>query len=374
MNRRQLLFSSAALATLPRLGFAKPLAPAVTSALVGAAWRGPHPGDPYQAGVLAADWAAEKLAIRYSLQLPTRPHGLTAERDGGLLVIGVRPGTWMLRCDGEGRIVQQMRMEGEGSTRLNGHAAASPDGELLYTTETDLQNGRGCIGVRERRSLKKIAQWDSHGIDPHQLVIDYQGNLIVANGGVPRTPQDLKYDLHRMDSSLVRLDAGNGSLLRQWRLEDRRLSMRHLAWSHTPVDAKAYLGIALQAEHGDAGERSRAPLLALLHEEQLIVPTHANDGIGYAGDIAAVVNGGFAVSSNQAGLAQLWHPGKPEELASIVKLKESYALASWPGTGDAGGLLVATAYGLVRWLPTEKAAFLPWPQPMAVDNHWVLMA
>ena len=110
------------------------------------------------------------------------------------------------------------------------------------------------------------------------------------------------------------------------------------------------------------------------HEDELIVPTRANDGIGYAGDIAAVVNGGFAVSSNQAGLAQPWHPGKPEELTSIVKLKESYALASWPGAGDAGGLLVATAFGLVRWLPAEKAAFLPWPQPMALDNHWVLMA
>lgn len=37
------------------------------------------------------------------------------------------------------------------------------------------------------------------------------GNLIIANGGVPRSLADKKFDLHRMDSSLVKLDSRNGS-------------------------------------------------------------------------------------------------------------------------------------------------------------------
>ena len=93
MNRRHFCLSLAALSGLPKLGFA--LTPAATvsqTALIGAAWRGPNAGDTYQAGVLAADWDTKKLAIRYELPLPTRPHGLLAEADGGLLVIGVRPG------------------------------------------------------------------------------------------------------------------------------------------------------------------------------------------------------------------------------------------------------------------------------------------
>ncbi len=370
MNRRQMLLALASLGALPRVALAAPAAPGPT--LIGAAWRGPNPGDPYFAGILAADWQAEKLAIRYAVPLPTRPHGLTAEAGGGLLVVGVRPGGWMLRCDGEGRIVNQVRAEEEGgATRFSGHAAVA--GERLYTSETEVATGRGRVGVRDARSLQKLAEWDTHGIDPHQLVLDPDGNLIVANGGVPRTiPGDKKHDLQRMDSSLVRLATGDGRLLRQWRLEDPRLSLRHLAWNRHPEAGDPLLGIALQAEHDDPAARAAAPLLAVLRGDELSVPTRANDGIGYAGDIAAAYRGGFAVSSHQAGVAQVWHPGAPEQMTSVVKFKEAYALASWPGSGEEGGLVISTAYGAVRWLPAGKAAFLAWPEPMAVDNHWVL--
>lgn len=363
MNRRQAIASLAALGFLPTFARAGDAAPV---SLIGAAWRGPKPDDPYFAGLLAADWAAEKLSIRYAVPLPTRPHGIVAEAGGGLLVLGVRPGTWLLRCDGEGKIVRHESLDGT-ATRLGGHAI--PLGDRLYTTETEVSSGRGKVGVRDRQTLAKLDEWDAHGIDPHQLVADGRGRLLVANGGVPRSiPGDKKHDLERMASSLVRLDGRNGRLLNQWRLDDPRLSLRHLAWSHDPASDDAWLGIALQAEHSDPAARAAAPLLAVLYEDTLSVPTRANDGIGYAGDIAAAAGGGFVVSSNQAGLAQLWHPGVPEKLTPVIKLKETYALASLPGDG----LLASTALGLVRWLPAGRAVFLPWPEPMAVDNHWTL--
>jgi hypothetical protein len=399
MNRRQVLAFLAALNVLPKTSPAGDLtAAAAGTSLIGAAWRGPNKSDPYHAGVLAADWHAEKLTVRYSLPLPTRPHGITAEADGGLLVIGVRPGTWLLRCDKEGRVVQQVRGDDDTSTtRLNGHAAAA--GDVLYTTETDIRSGRGRIGVRDRRTLKKLDEWDTHGIDPHQLILDHRGQLFVANGGVPRTLSDKKYDLHRMESSLVRLDGRSGRLLRQWRLEDPRLSLRHLAWSHDPAEqlspdrpntvvhplgglprsgggtykGEAYLGIAIQAEHDDPAARAAAPLLAVLDGDVLRIPSLDNDGVGYAGDIAPAYDEGFAVSSHQAGLVQLWHPGAASKLTSIITFKEAAALTGWPGPEGEGGLLVATAYGVVRWRPTTKAAFLLWPEPMALDNHWVLV-
>lgn len=62
-----------------------------------------------------------------------------------------------------------------------------------------------------------------------------------------------------MDSSLVRLQGDSGALLRQWRLSDQRLSLRHLAWN----TQRNVLGIALQAEHDQETERSMAPVLAL---------------------------------------------------------------------------------------------------------------
>lgn len=370
MKRRQFLQAFAAFGALPAGGLALAAGGTPKSTLIGAAWRGPNPGDIYYAGVLAADWARKALEIRHAVPLPTRPHGLLAEAGGGLLVAGVRPGGWLLRIDGDGRVVQQVRVEGEGDSRLNGHAILGATGDVVLTTETDYAAGRGRIGVRDRQSLKKLDQWDSHGIEPHQALLDAEGHVIVANGGIPRTLTDKKYDLHRMKSSLVRLDGRNGRLLRQWQLDDSRLSLRHIAWSEAP-DGRRRLGIAMQAEHDDAAARKTAPSLAVLDGDTLTLPS--DGGAGYAGDIAPAWNGGFALSNNQAGLAQLWLPGSPEQMTPIVELQEAYALAGWDGPRPGGGVLVATALGLVRWHPSEKPAFLRWPQPMALDNHWVLL-
>ena len=371
MNRRKMLLALAAagaIGALPRLASAN----GSKQALIGAAWRGPSPGDPYFAGVLVADWEAKRLTIRYAVPLPTRPHGLLAESDGGLLVLGARPGAWILRCDGDGKTMRQIRLDDDGAmARLGGHVALSADGGHLYTTETDFRDGRGKVAVRDRRTLRKIAEWETHGIDPHQLLLDAHGNLVVANGGVPRSMEDKKHDLQRMDSSLVRIDANSGTLLRQWRLDDPRLSLRHMAWN-TDGKGQARLGVAMQAEHSDPIQRRAAPILAVLEGDRLAVPTRAHDGIGYAGDIAAAGDGGFVTSSNQAGLAQLWQPASPDALAAIVSIKEAYALAPWAGRSR-GGVLIATALGLGRWHPSETPALLPWPQPMALDNHWVSM-
>lgn len=374
MDRRQFVKLLGACGLLAQAGLASSADENPQSALIAAAWRGPNPGDTYYAGVLAADWGRKKLEIRHAVALPTRPHGLYPEADGGLLVVGVRPGAWLMRIDAAGAVSRQVNLEDEASSaRLNGHVIPNAKGDLLYTTETDMKTGRGRIGVRDRATLGKLAEWDSHGLEPHQLLLDGDGNLMVANGGVPRTPADKKYDLHRMDSSLVRLEDGSGKLLRHWKLGDSRLSLRHLAWSHAPF-GRAYLGVAMQAEHEDAAQRANAPILAVLDGDQLLTPARSGDGAGYAGDIAAAYNGGFALSSNQAGLAQLWHPGAPEKMVPIVELQEAYALTEWKGPQPGGGVLVATGLGLVRWHPTAKATFLPWPKPMALDNHWALIS
>lgn len=374
-DRRRFLLSLGALAMLPGSASASAEGGATSSiTLIGAAWRGPNPGDTYHAGVLAADWERKKLEIRYATPLPTRPHGLLPEADGGLLVTGVRPGAWMLRCDGGGRVVRKVNLDDEASSaRLNGHAIPNSRGDVIYTSETDRLSGRGRIGVRDRDSLRKLAEWESHGQEPHQLLLDDGGHVIVANGGIPRTAADKKYDLHRMDSSLVRLDGQSGDLLRQWKLDDARMSMRHLALNTAPLSGKRLIGIAMQAEHDDAPRRATAPVLAVLDGGELRIPTRSNDGVGYAGDITAAWNGGFVLSSNQAGLAQLWYPAAPDKLTPIVQLQEAYALTGWNGPDPGGGVLVATALGLVRWHPTAKPALLPWPQKMALDNHWVRM-
>lgn len=375
-TRRRHLHTLLALGLAPMVGHgAEPTAPPLSaSTRIGASWRGPQAGDPHFAGILEADWDRKSLRILWAQALPTRAHGLLAQADGSLLITGVRPGTWLMRCDTEGRVAQRLQLTDESpNVRLSGHADAPPQGDWLYTTETDYKSGRGRIGVRDRLTLQKLDEWDSHGIEPHQLVLDQHGHLMVANGGVPRTLDDRKVNLDRMDSSLVRLDGRSGRLLRQWKLDDPHLSLRHLAWSMPDTAGRTALGVAMQAEHADPAARARAPTLAVLEGDALQLPTTHNDGTGYAGDISAA-HGGFVLSSNKAGLAQVWQRQQPERLTPVVKLKEAYALASWAGPAPGGGVLVAAAAGLVRWHPSADAVILPWPQPMALDNHWVRLA
>lgn len=372
MNRRQALLalpSLAAFAALPRLALAED----ASQAVIGAVWRGPNKSDPYFAGALAADWDSRKIGIRYAAPLPSRAHGILVEADGGLLVTAYRFGDWLLRCDGQGKIVRQVSLADEGERRCCGHAAYAPDRSALYTTETDLRTGRGWISMREPSSLKKIGDWETGGKDPHQVLTDHDGSLLVANGGVPRRPaDDKKLDLADMDSSLVRLDGRTGQILGQWRLDDNRLSLRHLAWNRPPAEAGALLGIALQAEHDEAARRFAAPVLAVFDGARLAAIARASDGIGYCGNIAPAHRGGFVLTST-ANKAFLWHPGVPDRFTPVVEMDEAYALASWPGGDKRGGALVAAALGLVRWHPTDKPLILPWPQPMALDNHWELI-
>ncbi|WP_043650447.1 DUF1513 domain-containing protein [Chitinilyticum litopenaei] len=377
LTRRRLLQGLLVLGALPLTGIGRAApVPEAGVALIGASWRGPNAGDAYYAGVLEADWRARTLRIRYAVPLPGRAHALLAEPEPelGLLVLAARPGKWLLRCNDRGEIVQHFDVAAESAHRLNGHAVYSEDGRRLFCTETDSRDGKGRIGVRDARSLAMLTTWDTGGIDPHQLLPDAAGNLLVANGGAPRTASDAKHDLQRMAPSLVRLETGAGRRLGQWTLPDPRLSLRHLAWGLPDAAGLRYLGIAIQAEHDSRAERARAPVLAVFDGERLWTPAGGNDGVGYSGDIVTACDGGFALSSNQAGKVLLWRPGLPDKLEQIVDFKESYALAHWPGPQASGGVMVATAFGLVRWHPQAQPAFLAWPEPMALDNHWISLA
>lgn len=66
-----------------------------------------------------------------------------------------------------------------------GHGAYSPDGALLYCTETDLEDGRrGYITVRDGKTFETLGDFPSHGLAPHDCAFASDGTtLIVANGG-----------------------------------------------------------------------------------------------------------------------------------------------------------------------------------------------
>ncbi|SMB24828.1 Twin-arginine translocation pathway signal [Sterolibacterium denitrificans] len=369
MNRRHFLLQlSAALgvAALPSLVRAQESAGIMH---VAGGWR-MHERD-YQIGALRVDWQQNAVAMQYAITVPTLPHAIVPEPGGGFLAVATRPGAWLMRVDAEGRLANQLSMADEGDARtFDGHVIASNDGQWLYTGETDRKSGEGWVGVRDARDLRKVAEHRTRGIDPHQILVDAKGRLVIANGGIPRTPTGAKRNLERMDPTLVHLDAESGEQLGVWSLRDKRLSPHHIAWNRPLEDGPVLLGIGLQAEHDDSSRRRQAPLLAVWDGQELTIPSHMVAD-GYAGDVAAGPNGGFVLTAQHANRIMLWQPQKPAELMTIGNVQNPCGL--WP-LQDAPGVAIGGDLGLARWHPGEPAGMLRWPQGMAAGNHWAILA
>lgn len=296
-----------------------------------------------------------------ALAVPTRAHGIVVEPEGSLLAVARRPGDWLVRWQPSTGAARWHWTEGGRS--FNGHARRR--GRWLYTTETEHEGGEGRVVVRDARSLAVLAAWPSGGVDPHDLRFAADGTLWVANGGIATRPETgrTKLDLDRMDSSLVQLDARTGRLLGQWRLADRRLSLRHLAWQGDR------LAIALQAEHDDAAERAAAPVLALFDGGALRLADMAEPLAGYAGDVLAVPQG-FVLSAPRAGAAVAFD--RDGRWLRRLPLAQACPLAAQGVVVLAGG-----EGALLRWgrggdrLQLSREPIAP---GIRLDNHWQPLA
>ncbi|SFE04331.1 DUF1513 domain-containing protein [Paracidovorax konjaci] len=354
-----------------------------------AAWAG-GPASPAGALRLAAAWQQEDGSYRigvletsagrdtplravHALDIPTRAHGLCPLPDGSVVAASRRPGDWLVRW-WPGTARAPVWQWSDGSRSFNGHVIASPDGSRLYTTETDADSGRSFVVQRDLERLNTVREWSTQGIDAHELIWDRRHpadgmpTLLVANGGVPTAPETgrVKRALDTMDSSIVRLHGRTGEVMGQWRLDDRRLSLRHLAWNPQGT----VLGIALQAEHADPQARDAAPVLALFDGSALRPASPAPDALpgglrGYGGSIAATP-AGWAVSCPRAqGLATF---GAQGEWRALVPLAEVCALAVRENALWAAGLdrTLEDAHGAAPQAHPHRGTLAG----ARIDNHW----
>lgn len=295
------------------------------------------------------------LAVLDALALPSRAHGLVAETDGSVLVLARRPGEWLLRWHpGTSRPPQWQWLS--GPRHLSGHALAPPNSPWIYTVELGQDDAEGWLVARDRRSLAEQAAWPTGGCDPHMALADGASHVLVANGGVlPAALTQGRPGGVPVRSSLVRLSLSTGQQLGAWRLADQQLSMRHLA-----RHAHGMVGIALQAEHEQAGDRQSAPLLALFDGQRLWTAQADPSLGGYGGDIAALAEG-FVVSASRApqarsalGALALW------SLEGRLQRQEPWPLA--------GALDEQWAVGTVWRTPLTSSKASP-ARAKAWDNH-----
>jgi uncharacterized protein len=333
---------------------------------IAAAWR--H-ADVHQAGVLRREGG--RLVAEATLDLPSRPHAVRVDAEGTLIVVGRRPGDWLLRwAPGQASPVWQWT---EADRSFNGHVLPSRDGRRLFTTETDLASGESLVGVRDARSLEKVAEWPTGGSDAHDLLQDDDGALFVANGGVTAQPETgrLKRHLESMASSIVRLDTTAGRTLGRWQLPDRRLSLRHLAWG--PRDGRGHrvLGVALQSEHADPILRAAAPVLAVFDGHSLRACDAPVGLAGYGGDLVGTAEG-FAVSCPRADAVALWHADG--RWITRHMQPRACALLKVDGAGTPTQVWAGGVAAVARGCAKEVSLALPGDPAIRLDNHWALLS
>lgn len=296
-----------------------------------------------------------------ALRTPGRGHGMLPLPGGReLILVARRPGDWLWRIDwrsGQRRAAATAARE----RHFYGHAVLAPDGRSLFATENDTASGRGVIGLYDSRTLARLGEFPSHGIGPHELLWLEPGKVLaVANGGILTLPETgrLKLNLERMAPSLVLLEMPSGRLLAEHVLEDRSLSLRHLARA-----ADGSLGIAIQAEAVDGGSVADAPLLAILRDGRLRL-AQAVPGLGGYGASIAARGAQFFVSALQGDAVVEWN--SRGELLREHGLRRPAGLAT---VGDA--VLASNELGLIaRLAPAGGAPVTVFEAPgVRWDNH-----
>lgn len=205
-----------------------------------------------------------------SVAVPVRGHAVLPLADGRALLFGRRPA---FECAAvifppsplEGRrerLGAGPEVRGIPATagrHFDGHGCLSSSGDVLFTTENAYDEKRGVLGIRDSKTFQHIGEYDTFGLDPHDVQLMPDGKtLVVANGGIEQHPDfgRRKLNLDTMQPSLVYIDAASGKKIDEYRLPDRHLSIRHLI-----ATTDGSVGVALQYE-GDLYRQQPASLVA----------------------------------------------------------------------------------------------------------------
>ena len=307
--------------------------------------------------------------IRFETALPGRGHGC-AVRPGGMEAVAFarRPGRFMVVIDPRnGRTVR--RIAAAEGRHYFGHGVFSPDGALLYVTESayDAAGGAvGAIGIYDARDgYRRIGEHAGFGIGPHEIGLLSDGRtLAVAVGGILTHPDTgrAKLNIPVMDPSLVYVDRHSGALLERHRPPpaQHRNSIRHLAIAAGDVV------VAVLQYQGPPGDR---PPLVMMHRRGdaarfLSAPDPVQARMrNYCGSVAVdPASQVAAVTSPQGGIVTFWSLAG-RTFVGALDMPDGCGIAS----DEAGGGFIVTS-GTGRAMAVDAAG------PRAADAALPLAA
>ena len=248
----------------------------------------------------------ERGDVIAAIDLPDRGHDVTISREAGRGVVFARqPGTFAVVFDPAGREAPITLTSVEGR-HFYGHGVFSPDGRLLYATESDFEAARGVIGIYDATDrYRRIGEFPTYGTGPHEMLLMPDGvTLVVANGGIETHPDFGRTELNieTMDPSVAFIDRQDGRLLGQLRLDAglHQLSIRHMA-----IDGRERVWFGCQYKGAPTDSPQLVGYATLAGEIELIElpPDTLADLRNYVGSVAASTDGTrVAVSSPQGDL------------------------------------------------------------------------
>lgn len=239
-----------------------------------------------------------------TIALPDRGHDITISREAGRGVVFARqPGTFALVFDPSGREAPVTLTSVEGR-HFFGHGVFSPDGRLLYATESDFEAAQGVIGIYDATDgYRRLGEFPTYGTGPHEMLLMPDGvTFVIANGGIETHPDFGRAELNieTMDPSVVFVDRRDGRLVGQLRLEAglHKLSIRHMA-----IDGRArvWFGCQYKGAPGDSpqlvGYASMDGDIALVE----LPPGTLADLRNYVGSVATSADGNVVGISSPEG-------------------------------------------------------------------------
>ena len=297
------------------------------------------------------------------IALPDRIHGLTVSTASNrVAAFARRPGTFILVVCPDGSDAPVI-VSAAPDRHFYGHGVFSADGALLYASENDFENRRGVVGIYDARDhFRRLGEFPSYGIGPHDLTVSADGRfLVAANGGIETHPDfgRTKLNLDHMEPSLALIDVASGGLVERHTLPQSlcQLSTRHLA-----VGNSDRVWFACQYE----GPRNALPPLAghFAPGEALAfaaLPDAVTIGLGnYVGAIA------FNPRDGLIGLAS------PKGEGLIVQLDEKTGRLEGTETMAAAAGIAPAVHGFA--VGTYDGRFLARQHDVAFDQHIVRLA
>ncbi len=306
-------------------------------------------------------------------ELPARGHALAHLPDGRVLLMGRRPGLFASMIDPRDPAAPLQSFAPAKACRFAGHAAVSPDGTSLVTSEFDAASVEAVLVARDPGSGAERARWRPGGIEPHEPIFARSGARLVAalgglieDGGVTGPI----FNPGGVRSAVVELDPLSGKVLARHALgaSFASLSLRHLA---VAPDGET---IAVAAQDQDV--TVTRPLMSLLRLgkglELLPQPDPRDfDFRGYIGSIAVDRSGEFvAAASPRGGLVGFWSMTSGRWCGGL-------AIADVCGVTAAseGGMFWASSGlgGIAKIAAAGPRVEAQWHTQAGFDNHLLLV-